>query len=130
MTRLIKKYKNRRLYDTQTSQYVKMEQLRYYIVDGIEFKVEDSETGEDITNTVLLQILVEVESGPNPFLSSDLLRQIILFANHPMHLSLKNMMEQLFKAMEPLKKNPYEQATDVWNKQMHEMMSHWKGLFK
>lgn len=130
MTRLIKKYKNRRLYDTQTSQYIKMEQLQHYIIDGIEFKVEDSETGEDITNTVLLQLLVEVESGPTQFLSSDLLRQIILFASHPMHMSLKNMMEQMFKTMAPLQKNPYEQATEAWNNQMQEMMKHWKGLFK
>lgn len=131
MSRLIKKYKNRRLYDTEISQYIKMDKLQDYVVKGIDFRVEDSETNLDITNTVLLQILVEMESGPNQFLSSDLLRQIIIFANHPMHSSLKNMMEQMIVAMEkPLQSNPYKEASEAWNKQMQDMMKNWQGLFK
>lgn len=65
MTRLIKKYKNRRLYDTEISQYITVEQLQKYVVDGIDFKIEDSETGKDLTNSVLLQIIVEMEAGQN-----------------------------------------------------------------
>ena len=45
MTRLIKKYKNRRLYDTETSQYITLEELQRYVVDGVQFSVEDSMTG-------------------------------------------------------------------------------------
>ncbi len=89
MTRLIKKYKNRRLYDTEISQYITVEQLQKYVVDGIDFKIEDSETGKDLTNSVLLQIIVEMEAGPTQFLSSEILRQIISLANHPMHVSFK-----------------------------------------
>ena len=131
MTRLIKKYKNRRLYDTETSQYITIEQLQRYIVDGIQFKVEDSITGNDLTNSILLQIIVEMQSGATQFLSSDILRQIIASANHPMHDSLKTMMEQLFSVMDqPLQNNPYKEATESWNQQMQKMMQQWQTLFK
>lgn len=131
MTRLIKKYKNRRLYDTKTSQYITVEQLQSYVVDGLLFRIEDSETGKDLTNSVLLQIIVEMEAGPTQFLSSEILRQIISLANHPMHTSLKVMMEQMFHSIEkPLQNNPYQQATESWNQQMQEMMKQWQKVFK
>lgn len=131
MTRLIKKYKNRRLYDTETSQYITLEELQRYVVDGVQFTVEDSMTGKDLTNTILLQIIVEMEAGANQFLSSTILRQIISLANHPMHASLKKMMEQMFLVMEkPLQTNPYTQATENWNQQMQTMMQQWQSLFK
>lgn len=131
MIRLIKKYKNRRLYDTETSQYITLEELQHYVVDGIQFRVEDSMTGNDLTNTILLQIIVEMEGGANQFLSSTILRQIISLANHPMHASLKKMMEQMFMAMEkPLESNPYTQVTEAWNQQMQKMMQQWQSLFK
>jgi polyhydroxyalkanoate synthesis repressor PhaR len=131
MIRLIKKYKNRRLYDTETSQYITLEQLQRYVVDGMKFKVEDSITGKDLTNSILLQIIVEMEAGPTQFLSSEILRQIISLANHPMHSSLKTMMEQMFQAMEkPLQNNPYTQATETWNQQMQKIMQQWQSLFK
>lgn len=131
MTRLIKKYKNRRLYDTETSQYITVEQLQSYVVDGLLFRIEDSETGKDLTNSVLLQIIVEMEAGPTQFLSSEILRQIISLANHPMHTSLKVMMEQMFHSIEkPLQNNPYQQATESWNQQMQEMMKQWQKVFK
>lgn len=127
MTRLIKKYKNRRIYDTEESKYITLDQLRHYVVDGIDFKVEDSETGKDLTNSLLLQIIVDMEAGATQFLSSDVLRQIISLANHPMHSSLKTMMEQLFHVMDkPLQNNPYQQATEAWNIQMQQ----WQNLFK
>ena len=57
MTRLIKKYKNRRLYDMDNSQYITLEDLKQYVLKGYDFRVEDSTTGNDITNANLLQIL-------------------------------------------------------------------------
>lgn len=131
MIRLIKKYKNRRLYDTEISQYITIEQLQQYVVDGIKFKVEDSNTGKDLTNATLLQILVEMEAGATQFLSADILRQIISLANHPMHSSLKTMMEQMFQAMEkPLVDNPYTKATESWNQQMQKALQQWQNIFK
>jgi polyhydroxyalkanoate synthesis repressor PhaR len=131
MTRLIKKYKNRRLYDTETSQYITLEQLQKYVLDGLEFKVEDSETGKDLTNSILLQIIVEMEAGPTQFLSSEILRHIITLANHPMHVSFKTMTEHMFQAMnKPLQNNPYKQVSQQWNEQIQDMMQQWQKLFK
>jgi polyhydroxyalkanoate synthesis repressor PhaR len=131
MTRLIKKYKNRRLYDTETSQYITLEQLQKYVIDGLAFKVEDSETGNDITNSILLQIIVEMEAGSSRFLSSEILRHIITLANHPMHVSLQTMMEHMFQVMnKPLQTNPYQQASKQWNDQVQDVMQQWQKLFK
>lgn len=129
--RLIKKYKNRRLYDTETSQYITLEQLQKHVLDGLEFKVEDSETGKDLTNSILLQIIVEMEAGSTQFLSSKILRHIITFANHPMHVSFKTMMENMLQTMnKPSQNNPYQQASQQWTEQAQEMMQQWQKLFK
>ncbi len=119
------------MYDTELSEYITLEQLQRYVVQGMIFKIEDSETGKDLTNSILLQIIVEMETGPSQFLSAEILRQIICLANHPMHVSLKEMMEQMFQTMnKPLQNNPLQKASETWNKQMQEMMDQWQKLFK
>jgi polyhydroxyalkanoate synthesis repressor PhaR len=131
MEKIIKKYKNRRLYDTDLSKYITLEELYKYVLEGIVFKVVDSESEQDLTNIVLLQIIVEMEAGPTKFLSTQVLRQIISLANHPMHQSLKGMMEKMFAVMDkPLASNPFQQATDAWNNQMQQFMAQWPNLFK
>ena len=131
MTRLIKKYKNRRLYDTEISQYITLEQLQKYVVEGLEFTVEDSETKKDLTNSILLQIIVEMEAGSTQFLSSEMLRHIITLANHPMHVSFKTMIENLFQTMnKPIQSQTYEQASQQWSNQVQNMMQQWQKLFK
>ncbi len=128
--RLIKKYKNRRLYDTELSQYITLEQLQNYVIDGVIFKVEDAE-GADLTNAVLLQIIVEMEAGTTPFFSADLLRQMIQWANHPMHASFKQMMEHMVGAMNQAQQtNPYQTASSPWTEPMQEAMMQWTKLFK
>ena len=76
-TRVIKKYPNRRLYDTEISSYITIEDVRQLIVDGEEFEVRDAKTGEDLTRQVLLQIISEHEGDGQPMLSTQLLSQII-----------------------------------------------------
>lgn len=130
MPRLIKKYKNRRLYDTEISQYITIDSLKYYVTDGVLFKVEDAATGKDLTNATLLQIIVEMEAGATQFLSPYILRQMICLANHPMHQSLTGIMEQMFAAMDkPLQTNPYQQATEAWNEQLKGVMRQWQDFF-
>lgn len=134
MARLIKKYKNRRLYDTEKSQYITVEELQGYVVEGLLFKVEDSTTGNDITSATLLQILVEMESGATQFLSPEILRQLISFANHPMSQSFKTVLEQMFANMEKLLQtnpyvNDYKKATTVWDDQMQQFFKQWQGFF-
>ena len=78
-TRIIKKYPNRRLYDTEISSYITIEDVRQLIVDGEEFEVRDAKSGDDLTRQVLLQIIAEQEQDGQPILSTELLSHIIRF---------------------------------------------------
>lgn len=97
MTRLIKKYKNRRLYDLEISKYITVDDLKQYVLDNIVFQVIDVADDKDITMVVLLQIVVEMNAGNTPFLTTDMLRQLIVMANHPMNQISKTMFEKIMK---------------------------------
>ena len=77
--RIIKKYPNRRLYDTELSRYVTLADVRELVMEGTEFKVLDTANGEDITRSILLQIMLEEESGGKPLFTSKMLGQLIRF---------------------------------------------------
>lgn len=77
--RIIKKYPNRRLYDTELSRYITLNDLRKLVLEGGDFQVQDANTGEDITRTVLLQIITEQESEDKPLFTTDILMQMIRF---------------------------------------------------
>ena len=77
--RVIKKYPNRRLYDTEISSYITLEDVRQLIVDGEQFEVRDAKTGDELTRTVLLQIISEHEERGQPMFSTQLLTHIIRF---------------------------------------------------
>lgn len=78
-TRIVKKYPNRRLYDTVISSYVTVEDIRQLVTDGEDFEVQDAKTGADLTRQVLLQIITECEENGQPMLSTRLLSQLIRF---------------------------------------------------
>jgi polyhydroxyalkanoate synthesis repressor PhaR len=77
--RTIKKYPNRRLYDTEISSYITLEEVRQLVLDHEEFEVRDAKTGEDLTRSVLLQIISEYEDRGQPMFTTHLLSQIIRF---------------------------------------------------
>ena len=77
--RIIKKYRNRRLYDTELSRYITVANLRQLIVEGVDFKVQDANTGGDITRNILLQIINEQEAGGEPLLTTEILTRMIRF---------------------------------------------------
>jgi polyhydroxyalkanoate synthesis repressor PhaR len=77
--RVIKKYANRRLYDTAESRYIALDDIRQLVVNGEHFRVIDARSGDDITRSILLQIIVEQEEEGQPMLSTRLLEQIILY---------------------------------------------------
>ena len=93
-TRIIKKYPNRRLYDTEISSYITIEDVRQLIVDGEEFEVRDAKSGNDLTRSVLLQIIAEHESDGEPVLSTQLLSQIIRFYGDSMQGFMGNYLER------------------------------------
>ena len=77
--RVIKKYPNRRLYDTETSAYITLAEVKDLVLGYKEFQVQDAKSGEDLTRCVLLQIIAEHEQDGEPMLSTQLLSQIIRF---------------------------------------------------
>lgn len=83
-TRIIKKYPNRRLYDTANSSYITLTDVKQLVLDKVEFRVVDAKTNEDLTRSILLQIILEEESGGLPMFSSDMLSQIIRFYGNAM----------------------------------------------
>lgn len=80
--RIIKKYPNRRLYDTATSSYITLVDVKQLILEFAQIKVIDAKTEEDITRTILLQIVLEEETGVEPLFSADVLLQFIRFYGH------------------------------------------------
>ena len=78
-TRIIKKYPNRRLYDTELSHYITISDLRQLIVGSEEFQVVDAASGDDITRSTLLQIINEQESGGEPLFTTEILTNLIRF---------------------------------------------------
>ena len=82
--RVIKKYANRRLYDTETSKHVTAEGIRQLVIDGNDVQIIDDPTGNDITRQLLLQIIAEQEQGGRPLLDTALLQGIIRYYGHPM----------------------------------------------
>jgi polyhydroxyalkanoate synthesis repressor PhaR len=98
-TRIIKKYPNRRLYDTEVSRYITLEEVRQLVMDSVKFRVEDKNTHEDITRSILLQVIAEQEEGGNPIFTGELLTRIIRFYGDPMQASITRYLElsmQLF----------------------------------
>ena len=83
--RLIKKYPNRRLYDTQTSAYVTLADIKDLVMANEAFKVVDAKTDDDLTRNILMQIILEEEALGEPVFSSQMLSQIIRFYGHSMH---------------------------------------------
>ena len=93
-SRVIKKYPNRRLYDTEISSYITIEDVRQLIVDGEDFEVRDAKSGEDLTRCVLLQIIAEHEQDGEPMLSTQLLSQVIRFYGDPLQGFMGSYLEQ------------------------------------
>src|ERR1700722_6295237 len=92
--RVIKKYANRRLYDSTGSRHVTLEDIRKMIVAGDKVKIIDDKSGEDLTRAVLLQVISEQEQFGTPVLSTELLESIIRFYGNPVQEMLTRYMEQ------------------------------------
>ena len=92
--RLIKKYPNRRLYDTQTSSYITLADVKQLVLGNEEFKVVDAKTEEDLTRSILLQIILEEEANGQPMFSSAALAQIIRYYGHAMQGMMGSYLEK------------------------------------
>jgi len=82
--RVLKKYPNRRLYDTRASTYITLADVKRMVLAGEAFEVRDAKTGDDLTRSILLQIILEEETGGLPIFSTQMLSQLIRFYGHAM----------------------------------------------
>lgn len=92
--KIIKKYHNRRLYDTDSSQYTSLESIKNMVLKGISFKVVDAKTHKDLTHQTLLQILSEEETKGTPLLTAGLLQLLIRFYGNPLQGMIGHYLEQ------------------------------------
>lgn len=96
--RVIKKYANRRLYDTEASSHITLEGIRQLIVDGHDVRIIDDTSGEDLTRTLLLQIVADQEQGGQPILDAQLLTGIIRLYGGPMQNLMAEYLLKSFQA--------------------------------
>jgi len=95
---LIKKYANRRLYDTVTSKHITLDGIHDLIVDGHDVKIIDDTTGEDISRSILLQIIAEREQAGRPMLDADFLMRILRLYGNPMQDMVGEFLSRSFDA--------------------------------
>jgi polyhydroxyalkanoate synthesis repressor PhaR len=97
--RILRKYSNRRLYDTSRSCYVTLEDVKELVLGGEAFQVQDSKTGQDLTRNILLQIIAEQEAeGHGTLLTNQVLQQLIRFYGDPMQGMMSQYLEQSISA--------------------------------
>ncbi len=108
--RIIKKYPNRRLYDTETSTYITLAEVKDLVLQYKEFQVQDAKSGEDLTRAILLQIILEEESGGVPMFSTDMLANIIRYYGHSMQGLMGSYLERSIHAFHEAQKRFQEQA--------------------
>jgi len=108
--RIIKKYPNRRLYDTEISRYITLDDVRELVMQGGDFRVLDTSNSEDITRAILLQIMLEEESGGSPLFSAPMLAQIVRFYGGTLHGLFSRYMEE---------------SLDIFAKQQHQIRDTW-----
>ncbi len=113
--RIIKKYPNRRLYDSEASAYITLSDVKQLVMDGVRFVVQDAKTGEDLTRSILLQIILEAESGGVPMFSSVMLEQIIRFYGHAMQGMMGSYLEKNVQAFIDIQNKLAEQSRDVYD---------------
>jgi polyhydroxyalkanoate synthesis repressor PhaR len=113
MPRTIKKYANRRLYDTHASKHVTLDGIRQLIVDGEDIVVVDDTSGQDITRSILLQVIAEQEQGGRPIMSAGMLRHIIRFYGNPMQEFLAQYLESSVEVFLNQQKTLQDQFRDM-----------------
>ncbi|MBB5019155.1 polyhydroxyalkanoate synthesis repressor PhaR [Chitinivorax tropicus] len=112
--RVIKKYPNRRLYDTATSCYITLEDVKKLVLENIKIQIVDAKTHDDITRSVLLQIILEEESGGVPMFTYDVLTQIIRFYGHAMQGLMGNYLEKNLQIFTQMQERLQEQTKAVY----------------
>jgi polyhydroxyalkanoate synthesis repressor PhaR len=109
-TRLIKKYPNRRLYDTETSSYITLSEVKQLVIENAEFQVVDAKTNQDLTRSILMQIILDEEGGLDPLFTSDMLSQMIRSYGNVMQGFMGNYLERGMQTFVDIQKKLQEQV--------------------
>jgi len=112
-TRIIKKYPNRRLYDTETSAYITLAEVRRLVMGNTAFVVRDAKTSEDLTRSILLQIILEEETGGAPMFTEAVLANIIRFYGDAMQGFMGSYLEQNVQSFMDLQLTMAEQSKSL-----------------
>lgn len=117
--RVIKKYPNRRLYDTDTSSYITLAEVRRLVMDSEPFVVLDVKTGEDLTRSILLQIILEEEASGSPMFTAPVLASVIRFYGHAMQGMMGGYLEKNIQSLVDVQAKFAEQSKglspEMWN---------------
>ena len=134
--RVIKKYPNRRLYDTNTSTYITLAEVKQLVIDGEAVVVRDAKTGDDLTRSILLQIILDEEAGGAPMFSEAALANIIRFYGHAMQGYMGAYLEKNVQMFSEFQSRLAEQAQGLspekWAQFMQlnsPLMKTWMGSY-
>ena len=128
--RVIKKYPNRRLYDTESSSYVTLAQVRDLVMKGVPFVALDAKSGEDLTRSVLLQIILEEEAGGAPMFSEAMLANMIRFYGHAMQGFMGAYLERNMQALMEVRTKMTEQSRGLTPESWTQVMEMQSTLMK
>jgi polyhydroxyalkanoate synthesis repressor PhaR len=117
LPRVLKKYPNRRLYDTETSSYITLADVKKMVMAGQDFVVRDAKTADDLTRSILLQIILEEETGGVPMFSSQSLAQIIRFYGQAMQGMMGSYLEHNLQAFTDIQARVTEQSKGLFGTQ-------------
>ena len=129
-SRVIKKYPNRRLYDTANSGYITLADVKQMVLDHVDFQVIDAKSGEDLTRSILLQIILEEESAGMPMFSSEMLAQMIRFYGNALQGIMGNYMEQNVKAFLTIQQKLQDQAKQIYGDKLMLTPDLWKQFLQ
>jgi polyhydroxyalkanoate synthesis repressor PhaR len=130
--RVIKKYPNRRLYDTDTSSYITLAEIKRLVMESEPFVVRDVKTGEDLTRSILLQIILEEEASGSPMFTTPVLANIIRFYGHAMQGMMGGYLEKNIQALMDMQapmmqgvagNNPFQLMQEQMQKQTEQFLN-------
>jgi polyhydroxyalkanoate synthesis repressor PhaR len=121
--RVIKKYPNRRLYDTVESRYITLADIRRLVTDKVDFVVIDKKSQEDITRSILLQVIAEQEHMGEPLMSQDFLSQIIRSYGGAMQGFVANYLEQSLKLLASQQQHMREQMRGTMGSDVYDTIA-------
>lgn len=128
--RVIKKYPNRRLYDTNTSAYITLSEVKELVLGNIPFEVLDAKTNEDITRSILLQIILEEEAGGQPLFTAEMLAHMIRCYGNAMQGVMGTFLERGVHSFIDVQQKLQDQARAVYGNAAGLSPEIWAQFFK